>query len=137
MTKFNPAALRRIQRSTMTLDELAERAASARSTLIDYIKGRKLPGIESLFDIASALGVDPLELTLADRDAPTLEDLRVQRGMSKRRLAEAIGVEKNTWDAIESGRRRLLSPVAEKAAAELDVTVDELVRARRRGGAED
>lgn len=57
--------------------------------------------------------------------------------MSKRRLAEAIGVEKNTWDAIESGRRRLLSPVAEKAAAELDVTVDELVRARRRGGAED
>jgi transcriptional regulator with XRE-family HTH domain len=134
---FDPDALLRVRKAkSVTLDDLAALAGSARSTLINYEKGRVRPGPESLYAIARALDVEPLALTTADPEALTLKDLRVSNGVSRSRLSDEIKVSQATWDAIERGRRPMSEAVAARAARFLRVTPEKLVEAWDRGLAE-
>ena len=124
---FAPGRLRELrQQAGLSMTQLAERAQIPRPNISNYESGARSVGFDAVVALADALGVNPLELTDADRGALTLADLRLNARRSRVELATAAGVSYDTWYGIETGRRRLTDDVAARASDVLGVTVDEL-----------
>lgn len=134
---FDPGALHRTRTERgMSMDRLAEAAAVTRANLIGYERGRIAVGVDTLVALAKALEVDPVVLLKpgsTDVQRATLADLRWAAGLSKAAVAEKLGLQWNTWNAIERGLRAFRPEVAAHVASLLGTTVDVVMAAHQRG----
>lgn len=55
-----------------------------------------------------------------------IRELRIERGMLQKELAEAVGLTRPSITNIEAGRQNVSGPVARCIAAALDVSLEEL-----------
>jgi len=80
-------------------------------------------------DPAQRAALEAARRRLADRlpePATTLAKLRLRKGWSQKRLAEAIGTSQPHIARIENGRDNVLLATANQLARALDVTLDEI-----------
>lgn len=59
--------------------------------------------------------------------AKNVRRLREERGLSQQQMAEASGVPRATWTSLESGSANPTLAVLSKAAAALEVSIEELI----------
>lgn len=79
--------------------------------------------------IADVLDVKPWDLTTVDPSCARLSDLRTWAGYSQAELARALGVPETSLSAVERGTRPLKDALAERLAAFLGLSTDEVRRA--------
>lgn len=77
-----------------TMEALAHRTAPTvtRQKIYAYEAGYSVPSPGRVLELARALEVHPAELIGADRDNPTLSDLRIFQGLSMKALAVKAGL---------------------------------------------
>jgi transcriptional regulator with XRE-family HTH domain len=143
VSNFDPQRLLEARRAKgLSHDALGALIGATRPNLIAYEKGRRVPSPPRLAALAEALGVDPLELTTtASAAEATFSDLRMRAGVSNSRLAHDAGMSLSYLSMITTGVRPLRPAIAERLAAILGVTVDEVgaavdrdIAARAEGG---
>lgn len=137
VANFDPQRLIAARRANgLSHDALGALVGVARSNLIAYEKGRRTPSPVRLAALASALGVDPLELTTTPSVAEaTLSDLRLRAAISNAELARRAGISASYLFLVSTGTRPLTASIAQRLAAALDVDVDTLEPAIRREAA--
>lgn len=127
---FDPEALRRVRTDReLSHDALADLVGIARPNLIAYEKGRRRPSPPTVVMLAKALRVNPLELTTADPQRLTLEDLRIRAGLEKAAAARLADIPRRTYDSIEQGEGRLAPDTAERLAKAFGARKSEILRA--------
>jgi len=52
--------------------------------------------------------------------------VRIEKNLSQKQLAEAIGISESYYCQLENGSRRMSLPVAQKIALALDVLMDDI-----------
>jgi transcriptional regulator with XRE-family HTH domain len=72
-----------------------------------------------------------MERDIAARLASNVAQLREARGLSQQQMARLAGVPRATWAHLESGNANPTLTVLNRAAAALQVTIEELIRAPR------
>jgi transcriptional regulator with XRE-family HTH domain len=82
--------------------------------------------------LARALGVDPWRLTRNRPASAELADLRDWAGMTRRDLAAAVRLTRETYSRLERGQTELDDEVAEALAGALERDIGEIRRAHRR-----
>ena len=136
MPSFKPAALVRLRRARgLTQDALGELVALSRPALIAYEKGQRTPGPTILHRLATALGVDVLELTSVTMRTATLRDLRARAGFTKTELADELDLRRHTYDRIERGAREPEPELLPRLSAVLGVCEPTVAGALRRSRA--
>jgi transcriptional regulator with XRE-family HTH domain len=68
---------------------------------------------------------------VAARLAANVAQLREARGLSQQQMAKLAGVPRATWAHLESGHANPTLAVLNRAAAALQITIEELIRAPR------
>lgn len=130
---FDPNALVRLRRARgLSHDALGERIDRPRPNIIKWEQGETTPSPEKLVVLARALGVDPWRLTRTRPASAELADLRDWAGMTRRDLAAAVGLTRETYSRLERGQIELDDDVAGALAAALGRDVGEIKRAHRR-----
>lgn len=133
MRGFDPEALVRLRRARgLSHDALGERIDRPRPNIIKWEQGETTPSPEKLVVLARALGVHPWQLTRTRPASAELADLRDWAGMTRRGLAAAAGLTRETYSRLERGEIALEDDVAEALAAALGRDVAEIRRAHRR-----
>jgi transcriptional regulator with XRE-family HTH domain len=72
-----------------------------------------------------------MEADVAARLAANVAQLREARGLSQQQMAKVAGVPRATWAHLESGHANPTLSVLNRAAAALQVTIEELIREPR------
>ena len=72
-----------------------------------------------------------MDADVAARLAANIVQLRETRGATQQQMAEFAGVPRATWAHLESGHANPTLAVLNRAAAALQVTIEELIRAPR------
>jgi transcriptional regulator with XRE-family HTH domain len=72
-----------------------------------------------------------MEADVAARLAGNVVQLREARGLSQQQMAKVAGVPRATWAHLESGHANPTLSVLNRAAAALQVTIEELIREPR------
>lgn len=133
MPSFDPAALVRLRRARgLTHDALGALVGLSRPALIAYEKSARTPGPTILYRLATALGVDVLELTSVTLRTATMTDLRARAGFTKTELANELDLRRHTYDRIERGVRQLEPELFPRLAAVLGVSERTVAGALRR-----
>lgn len=108
---FDPQRLRAAREAAkLTRGALAKAAGVHASSVGEWESGRQVPRVETVAALARALNIEPVALLEPiDGDTPTLERLRAAAGMSQQQTAEAAGMLRNTYSAVERGETARLS----------------------------
>jgi transcriptional regulator with XRE-family HTH domain len=85
-----------------------------------YERGARHPDVHTLARIATQLQVDPVAL-LEPGTPLTLEILRIRTGLSQADLADRLGMSREWWSSVETGRRTLQPDEIDRIAAALAV----------------
>ena len=128
-TGFDPQRLRTAREAaSLTRGALAEAAGVHISSVSEWEAGRQVPRVETVAALARALRIEPSALLQPiEGAAPTLERLRAAAGLSQQQAAEAAGMLRNTYSAVERGETAALSYTDTQALARvLSVTDDQL-----------
>jgi transcriptional regulator with XRE-family HTH domain len=104
---------------SLSHDDLASLVGISRPNLIAYEKGRRRPSPKTIALLAKALGITASRLSAIPEQEWNLADLRAFSGKTKAAAANALGVARATYDAMESGRRRLRPSLVDPLAAAL------------------
>jgi transcriptional regulator with XRE-family HTH domain len=72
-----------------------------------------------------------MDQDVAARLAANVAQLREARGMSQQQMAKLAGVPRATWAHLESGHANPTLAVLNRAAAALQISIEELIRAPR------
>jgi transcriptional regulator with XRE-family HTH domain len=72
-----------------------------------------------------------MDADVAGRLATNIAQLREGRGLTQQQMARVAGVPRATWAHLESGQANPTLAVLNRAAAALQVTIEELIRAPR------
>jgi transcriptional regulator with XRE-family HTH domain len=131
VTDFDPAALVRARDAAgLTQRQLAAAIGSYDSHISALESGKRRPSALTLKSLASALGLDPLQLTTAQSlRRATLADLRRRSGHSQTSFSELIGIPRTTWGKVERGQQPLTEETAVRIARLLDLAVETVQRA--------
>jgi transcriptional regulator with XRE-family HTH domain len=90
---FRAGELRRLREGRgWSLAELGGLIGVQRSQVWNWEDGRTVPTPHNLAELARVLGADPYTLFDGNPAEPTLHDLRVQKGLSAKELAEQAGL---------------------------------------------
>lgn len=128
-TGFDPQRLRTAREAAnLTRGALAEAAGVHISSISEWEAGRQVPRVETVAALARALSIEPSALLQPiEGGALTLERLRAAVGLSQQQTAEAAGMLRNTYSAVERGETAALSYADTTALAQvLSVTGDQL-----------
>jgi transcriptional regulator with XRE-family HTH domain len=128
-TGFDPQRLRAAREAAnLTRGALAEAAGVHVSSIGEWEAGRQVPRVETVAALARALRIEPSALLEPiEGDALTLERLRATAGLSQQQTADAAGLLRNTYSAVERGETAALSYADTQALARvLSVTADQL-----------
>ena len=126
---FDPQRLRAAREAAnLTRGALADAAGVHVSSITEWEAGRQVPRIDKVAALARALSIEPADLLQpVEGGALTLERLRVAAGLSQQQTAEAAGMLRNTYSAVERGETAALSYTDTQALARvLSVTPDQL-----------
>lgn len=134
MQHFSPQLLRQIRHQAgLTQEALAERAGIARTNYVNLETGARTPGPTTLTRLATALGLQPHQLSGITPYLATLRDLREWAGLSQTETAHAAGwASPTTYARIERGQAPLDAERIGALAAVLRVTAKELLAAAER-----
>lgn len=131
---FDPAAFPAARRRAgLSLAAVGKLVGVDRQRVWAWESGRATPGPARLLVLATAVGVDPLQLLRLDPDRPPLAGLRLRAGLTRTELAKRAGLPRSTVDRLDrQGRRRRALPaeMAAQLASALGVSADEVHRAR-------
>jgi transcriptional regulator with XRE-family HTH domain len=75
-----------------------------------------------------------MDADIASRLAANVTQLREARGFSQQQMAKLAGLPRATWAHLESGHANPTLAVLNRAAAALQITLEELIRAPPRAG---
>lgn len=116
----------------MSQAALAEAVDVNVSTVRSWESGRQIPRVDAMTAAARALGRAPGDfLAPQEGAAVTLQQLRVEVGLSQEAVATAAGMLRNTYSAIERGETTTISFENTRAlAAALEVTPEQVLAAR-------
>lgn len=109
---FDPGRLRAAREAAqLSQGALAEAAQVHISSIREWEAGRQVPRVETVASLARALQITPAELLdqPSDGSARTLQQLRAAAGKSQKQIAEAAGMLRNTYSAVERGETASLS----------------------------
>jgi transcriptional regulator with XRE-family HTH domain len=126
---FDPGRLRAAREaSQLSRGALAKAANVHPSSVSEWESGRQVPRVETVAALAQALRMQPGDLLEPAESGPlTLERLRIAAGRSQQQIAEAAGMLRTTYSAVERGETSGLSYVEHQALARaLGVTDDQL-----------
>lgn len=130
---FDPAAFTAVRRAAgLSLTAVGEMVGVDRQRVWAWESGRATPGPARLLALAAAVSVDPLRLLRLDPQRPPLAGLRLRAGLTRTELARRAGLPRSSVDRLDRlGRRRRALPadVADRLAAALGVSADEVRRA--------
>lgn len=130
---FNPSAMAELRaRDDLSVRELADRLGQLPPNVVAWEKGRVAPTPRHLVNIATALGVEPWELTTAAPETAELADLRAWAGLTTADAAALAGVSRRTWSNVERGLWPLGPGRALEFAEALGVSSDAVEVAYRR-----
>ncbi len=103
---FSPAAFRR-QRSQrqLSLSELSLLSGVSAATISAWETGKAAPSPRTLAAAAETLGIGMADLVPVKEDRLVLANLRHQVGMTQQAAAEAVGLKRSVYGAIETGFR--------------------------------
>lgn len=92
----------------LTQSRLAEIISTTQTRISDWERGVTSPHPSLIPPLAAAVGLDALAFLGADPDAPSLGDLRLAAGMSRRQLAAELGISDHRYLRLEvAGSRRV------------------------------
>jgi transcriptional regulator with XRE-family HTH domain len=126
---FDPARLRTAREAAqLSRGALAEAASVHPSSVSEWESGRQVPRVETVAALAKALQIQPDDLLEPVEGAPlTLGRLRIAAGKSQQQIAEAAGMLRTTYSAVERGETGALSYAEHQALARaFGVTDDQL-----------
>lgn len=134
---FDPEALVRARKARgLSQEALGEAVGRARTNIIPWEKvAGDTPSPRNLVLLAEVLDVHPWELTNVNPEEAELADLRTWAGLTQRELADAAQIARSSYSLLERGGLPLHAEVAERIAAELGRTVEEVERAYMRSKA--
>lgn len=122
---FSPAAFRRLRnRRNLSLSELSLLAGVSPATMSAWETGKVAPSPRTLAAAAEAMGVGVADLVPIKEDRLVLADLRHQLGFAQQAAAEAVGLKRSMYGAIESGFRAADDEQRTKLAQLYRVTED-------------
>jgi transcriptional regulator with XRE-family HTH domain len=131
---FDPRRLRAAREAAqLSQGALAEAADVHVSTIREWEAGRQVPRVETVATLARALRITPADLLdqPSDGSARTLQQLRVAAGKSQKQVAEAAGMLRNTYSAVERGETATLSyNDVQGLAGALDITPEQVLAAQ-------
>ena len=130
---FDPRRLRAAREAAqLSQGALAEAAQVHVSSIREWEAGRQVPRVETVATLARALRITPAELLdqPSDGTARTLQQLRAAAGKSQKQIAEAAGMLRNTYSAVERGETASLSYTdVQGLARAFDITPDQVMAA--------
>jgi transcriptional regulator with XRE-family HTH domain len=127
---FDPARLRAARaEARLTRGGLAEAVGVHVSSVSEWEAGRQVPRVETVAALARALSIEPSDLLEPLDGALTLERLRAAAGKSQQQIADAAGMLRNTYSAVERGETAALSYADTQALARAFGVTDEQLRA--------
>jgi transcriptional regulator with XRE-family HTH domain len=108
---FDPRRLRAAREAAqLSQGALAEAAQVHVSSIREWEAGRQVPRVETVASLAQALRISPADLLdQPEGTARTLQQLRAAAGKSQKQIAEAAGMLRNTYSAVERGETASLS----------------------------
>jgi transcriptional regulator with XRE-family HTH domain len=92
---------------------------------------RALPPVGWLANPLAGLQSVDMDADVAGRLAQNIAQLREGRGLTQQQMARLAGVPRATWAHLESGQANPTLAVLNRAAAALQVSIEELIRAPR------
>jgi transcriptional regulator with XRE-family HTH domain len=126
---FNRGALRRLRKKHhYTQSEAAARCGISLTTYCQWETGRATPQPEALPRIAAALDTSPDTLINLPRQNWTLIHARAYRGHTINSLADSAGLDRMYLQRIETGTIAPTASDADRLAAALDMTAEEITR---------
>ena len=103
---FSPAAFRRQRsRRQLSLSELSLLSGVSAATISAWETGKVAPSPRNLAAAAEMLGIGVADLVPVKEDRLVLANLRHQVGLTQQAAAEAVGLKRSMYGAIESGLR--------------------------------
>ena len=103
---FSLAAFRRQRsRRQLSLSELCLLSGVSAATVSAWETGKVAPSPRTLAAAAETLGIGVADLVPVKEDRLVLANLRHQVGLSQQAAAEAVGLKRSMYGAIESGFR--------------------------------
>lgn len=128
---FDPGRLRAAREAAgLTRGALAKAAGVHISSVSEWEAGRQVPRVETVAALAGALRLRPVDLLAPVDGGPlTLDRLRVAAGKSQQQVADAAGMLRTTYSAVERGETGALSYAEHQAVARSLGVADEQLQA--------
>lgn len=103
---FSPAALRRARgRQHLSLRQLSLLSGVSFATISEWETSRALPPPSHLAAVANALGITVADVVPIKETHLVLADLRHHAGLTQQAAADAVGLKRSMYRAIETGTR--------------------------------
>jgi transcriptional regulator with XRE-family HTH domain len=112
--------------------DLARLADISVGAVFAWETGTATPQVDTLLKVAEALSVPIGTFIDLDENDRYLGDLRVLAGLTQPQLAQKVGMSTTSLGTLERGEARLKDEVAQKLAAALGCTVDQVEAAYQR-----
>lgn len=136
--KFVQEMRQRRQALSLSQQDLGDKLGIDRNTVSRIERGAPNIAVADAAAIAAALGTTLREMfgsgtgtesnsMLATTISGKVRELRVERGLNQRQLAELVGVDRNWVSAVESGSRNITLRTLEKFALALKVLPQDLL----------
>jgi len=136
--KFVQEMRRRRQALSLSQQDLGDKLGIDRNTVSRIERGAPNIAVADAAAIAAALGTTLGEMfgssegtqgnpTLAATISRKVRELRIEKGLNQRELAELVGVDRNWVSAVESGSRNITLRTLEKFAVALKVLPQDLL----------
>ncbi len=103
---FSPAALRRARgRQHLSLRQLSLLSGVSFATISEWETSRALPPPSHLAAVANALGITVADVVPIKETHLVLADLRHHAGLTQQAAADAVGLKRSMYRAIDTGTR--------------------------------
>jgi transcriptional regulator with XRE-family HTH domain len=90
----------------LTQERLAEILGTEQTRVSEWERGATTPRPALIPELAAAVGLDALAFLGADPASPSLEDMRMAAGLSRKSLADEIGMSLARYRRLEIGATR-------------------------------
>ena len=124
---FDPTRLAEVRRERgLSRSDLGRLSGVPYNALRRWETGEGAPTPDALERVAGALEVDVSELAVVRDDAQTLASRRTRQGLSQSDAAHELGMSKSTYSRLERGERPMTNAEAQKLAAILETTEEQV-----------
>lgn len=127
-----PAVRRAMERRGLDAKRLAVQVGVSAVTVRSWLGGRSAPNPSRLAALATALDLDPVQLTGVPSSLQTLADLRIHSALNQAEAAALVGTSRTSLSDYELGVSELPEALIPPLAEAYKVTADEVLEAWQR-----